>query len=374
MSSALSSALYLPSSVATEASSESKVVRQIRPLEDPRWDEFVAQHPHASVFHSRPWLQALFRTYGYNSLAFTTSPPGQPLKNAIVFCAVESWLTGRRLVSLPFSDHCEPLLDKEDNLKPLTHALEQECRNGHWRYVEIRPVGPFEIETSLCRATLTYSFHKVDLQPDLKTLFRNFHMNSTQRKIRRAEREGLVYREGSMESLLNSFYGLFRMTRRRHKLPAQPLTWFRNLMDCFGEQLKIRVAYHNQRPVAAMLTIRHKDTLVYKYGGSDCRFNRLGGMHLLFWKSIQDAKKSGLHVFDLGRTDLDQSGLATFKGRWGADQSLLTYSRYSPSGNFTHLFDLPGGSWKSVALKHVLAHVQPSVLSAIGRLLYKHVG
>ena len=370
----MSSALCLPSSVVSEARSDSKVVRQIRPLEDPRWDEFLTRHPDASLFHSRPWLQALFRTYGYKSLALTTSPVGQPLKNAIVFCAVESWLTGRRLVSLPFSDHCEPLLDKEDDLKLFADALERECRNGHWRYVELRPLKPFELETSLCHATLTYSFHKVDLQPDPNALFRNFHKNSTQRKIRRAEREGIAYREGSTESLLDNFYGLFMMTRRRHKLPAPSRTWFRHLMAAFGKSLQIRIAYQNERPVAGMVTIRYKDTLVYKYGGSDSRFTNLGGMHLLFWKSIQEAKESGLNVFDLGRTDLDQSGLITFKSRWGAHQSLLTYSRYSPSGSVTHLLDLPGRRWKSVVVKHVLAHVQPGVLSAIGRLLYRHVG
>ena len=370
----MSSTSCLPSSVVSEARSDSKVVRQIRPLEDPRWDEFLTRHPEASLFHSRPWLQALFCTYGYKSLALTTSPFGQPLKNAIVFCVVESWLTGRRLVSLPFSDHCEPLLDKEDDLKPFADALERECRNGHWRYVELRPLGPFEIETSLCHTTQTYSFHKVDLQPDLNALFRNFHKSSTQRKIRRAEREGLVYQEGSTESLLDSFYGLFRITRRRHKVPAPSRAWFRNLMASFGESLKIRIAYQNERPVAGMVTIRYKDTLVYKYGGSDPRFNNLGGMHLLFWRSIREAKESGLHVFDLGRTDLDQSGLVTFKNRWGANQSLLSYSRYSTSGSLTHLLDMPGSSWKSAAVKRVLAHVQPSVLSAIGRLLYKHVG
>ncbi len=40
----------------------------------------------------------------------TTCAPDAPLTDGVVFCEVDSWLTGRRLVSLPFSDHCEPLL------------------------------------------------------------------------------------------------------------------------------------------------------------------------------------------------------------------------------------------------------------------------
>src|SRR5207249_11725988 len=64
-----------------------------------------------------------------------------------------------------------------------------------------------------------------------------------------------------------------------------------------------------------------KNTLVYKYGGSDVSYNRLGGMHLLYWNSIQDAKRWGLRFFDLGRTDVQQAGLVIFKKRWGAVES-----------------------------------------------------
>ena len=90
------------------------------------------------------------------------------------------------------------------------------------------------------------------------------------------------------------------MTRRRHRIPPQPKQWFRNLLDCFGEAAQIRIAFKNQRPLAAILTRQHKDILVYKYGCSDGRFNKLGGTHLLFWKAIQEAKSRRLRVFDLG--------------------------------------------------------------------------
>src|SRR5262249_27120932 len=120
-------------------------------------------------------------------------------------------------------------------------------------------------------------------------------------------------------------------TRRRHQVLPQPKGWFRNLIDCFGEALQIRVAFTNHQPVAAILTLRHRDTLVYKYGCSDTDFNNLGGTQLLFWKAIQEAKFAGLQTFDLGRTDCDNEGLITFKDRLGAARSSLTYSRLSLS-------------------------------------------
>jgi hypothetical protein len=351
-----------------------KFARRIDPLRDPRWDEFLERHPRASVFHSSAWLRALSQTYGYKSIAYTTSPRGQDLENGVVFCRVESWLTGRRLVSLPFSDHCEPLVDREDDLDVFAAAIEQEARNEQWRYVELRPLERFEIITSLRHTAVPYRFHQLDLGPDLDALFGNFHKNSIQRKICRAEREGLTCHEGSTEAFLDHFYRLFKITRHRLRVPPPPRKWFANLVECLGEAVKIRIAFKGDQSVAAMMTIRYKNTMVYKYGCSDARFNNLGGMPLLYWRAIQDAKNSGLRFFDLGRTDADQQGLITFKNRWGASQSALTYSRYSAKKSSTHLFDLPTVMWKSRAAKSVLAHVPSSVLSRIGQVLYGHVG
>jgi len=359
---------------ATKSATTPRVARAIDPITDPRWERFLQRHPRASLFHSAAWLKALSRTYGYKPIAYTTSSAGKDLQNGMVFCRVESWLTGRRLVSLPFSDHCEPLLETENDLQAFTVALEQESRREQWRYIEVRPLTPFLINTELRHTGVAYSFHELDLTPDIDTIFANFHKSSIQRKIRRAEREGLTYREGSTEELLDHFYALLATTRKRHKLPPQPRKWFTNLMDSFGDALKIRVAFKGTRPVAAMLTIRYKNTLTYKYGCSDPRFNKLGSMHLLFWKAIQEAKAAGLQRFDFGRTDAGQDGLTTFKSRWGATQSVLTYGRYGLSDNSTHAFDLQATKWKAKAAKYVLQHLPSGVLSMIGQVLYGHVG
>jgi hypothetical protein len=67
--------------------------------------------------------------------------------------------------------------------------------------------------------------------------------------------------------------------------------------------------------------------LVYKYSCSDAQYHRLGGVHLLFWRSIQEAKRDGLSVFDLGRSEWAHTGLIAFKDRRGANRSTLTYLR-----------------------------------------------
>jgi CelD/BcsL family acetyltransferase involved in cellulose biosynthesis len=349
-------------------------VHCFEPLSDPRWEPFVEQHPRASVFHCSAWLEALHRTYGYKSVAYTTNSASEQLEDAIVFCRVESWLTGRRLVSLPFSDHCEPLMETQKVPAAIDAILRHELASPHWRYIELRPLGTTPVQTPFAHTGIGYAFHQLDLRPDLDAIFGSFHKSSIQRKIRRAEREGLTYREGSSEELLEIFYRLFERTRIRHRVPPQPQKWFVNLIKCFGPALKIRVASKANQPVAAMITLRHKETMVYKYGCSDTRFNNLGGMHLLFWNAIQEAKTAGLGWFDFGRTDADQQSLITFKNRWGATQSVLTYSRYGSADNSTHVFDISAGKWKARSAKYVLSCLPNRVISKVGQLLYGHVG
>src|SRR5690348_3919216 len=212
---------------------ESRTTYQINPLTDPRWDRFLRRNPRASVFHSTPWLEALRRTYRYRPVAYTTSCPRAELENALVFCRVDSWLTGRRLVSLPFSDYCDLLVSDLSELQGLLIDLEDQARREKWRYIELRPLDSLEASqaTTLSCSIQEYTYHRLDLSPDLDTLFRNFHKNSIQRKVRRAERERVEYREGTLD-LLDDFYQLLVITRRRHHVPPQPISWYRNLIAC----------------------------------------------------------------------------------------------------------------------------------------------
>jgi len=277
-------------------------------------------------------------------------------------------------VSLPFSDHCDFLIDTATDLSGLLAALEQDCEKGKQAYVEIRSLCSLQGIEPFFGPTVAYCFHVLNLEPALETLFNNFHKDSTQRKIRRAEREGLTEQVGRSDLLLENFYRLQLLTRRRHGVPPQPRSWFRNMIDCFGETLQIRLAFKGDQPIAGILTLRHKNVLVYKYGCSEAESNNLGGTHLLFWRAIQEAKASGLHQFDLGRSDLDNEGLITFKDRWGAKRSTLSYFRHAGSGRSLSDPKRSSTDWKSRLAKQVFAHAPSRFLSVAANLLYKHVG
>src|SRR5262249_16609597 len=205
------------------------------PTQDVRWPEFVGRHRRASVFHTREWLKALQMTYGYSPVVFTTSSPDCDLADGIVCCEIDSWVTGRRLVSLPFSDHCKPLCKSPLGLEFLLAHLQQESKRKAWKYFEFRPAceefGAVAKSKDFADAS-KYYLHLLDLAADCKALFESFDRDSVQRRIQHAERVGLVERCGNSDELLKHFYGLFVVTRGRHSIPPIPIPWFRNLIQC----------------------------------------------------------------------------------------------------------------------------------------------
>ena len=341
----------------------------INPLEDPRWDELVSRHPRSSPFHLRGWLEALSRTYGYRPLALTSAPPGKPLQDGFVFCRVASWLTGTRLVSLPFADHCEPLLDEFHESQEFMPWLRSECERVHWDYVEMRPLSRISFSAGALQPSQFYCFHELDLTRSLEQIYGRLHRDSIQRRIRRAEKERFTYVVGNDQRLADEFYQLVLVTRRRQKLPPQPRSWFKNLVASMGDRLQIRMLRNHDVPMAALLTLRHRSTVVYKYGCSDARYHHFGVMPWLYWRLIEESKTTGAEHIDFGRSDLDRSGLITFKDKLGTTKRLLTYYRYSAEAE-----QRASSPWGWQFLRRACAVLPDVVLSTGGRLLYRHIG
>jgi hypothetical protein len=273
---------------------------------------------------------------------------------------------------LPFSDHCEPLLSGEpDELEALTHALHGLGRENNFSYIELRPLCPMA-EGFQKKAQFTgydsHCIHQLALDCGLDQLFKNFHKSCAQRNIRKAERLGLVYEEGRCEELLAKFYKLLLKTRRRHQVPPQPVCWFRNLSRYLGDQIKFRVVSSGNEPMAAIVTCRYHNTMVYKYGCSVVEANKRGVMSLLLWRAIQDAKLDGSLWFDFGRSNNKNEGLIAFKNHWGGTRSPLPYFRYSIDSKTQE------SSWTHWVLGKTCKLLPDPLLQSLGSVLYKHAG
>jgi hypothetical protein len=131
------------------------------------------------------------------------------------------------------------------------------------------------------------------------------------------------------------------------------------------------LARKNGTAVAALLTLRHRSSVIYKYGCSDEGFHNLGGMPFLFWRLIEDSKASGAEVIDFGRSDLDNESLAVFKDRFGTTKRLLTYYRFWKTGKKREESSMP---WGAQTMRRFFTILPDTALSTAGRVLYRHMG
>jgi len=151
-------------------------------------------------------------------------------------------------------------------------------------------------------------------------------------------------------------------------LLPQPREWFQNLMAEMHPNAEIRIARKDGVPVAAILTLCHRGTTVYKYGCSDAHFHRLGGIPFLFWRLIEESKLEGIEQIDFGRTELENTGLTEFKDRIGTTRVQMSNLRYPKSEKTSGVqLSRMGGERK------LISFLPTVVSSTMGRLVYRHI-
>ena len=79
-------------------------VKIVDPTSDGRWDAFITRQKYSTVFHSSNWAWVLKESYGYVPRYYVLENEAGDIKAAIPFFLIQSRLTGKRLVCLPFSD------------------------------------------------------------------------------------------------------------------------------------------------------------------------------------------------------------------------------------------------------------------------------
>src|SRR5947209_12564179 len=107
-------------------------------LTERNWSTLIEQQIKETFYYDQAWLDLLAKLYGFAVIPLTTTDTTGQITGFLPLCSMESPLTGRRLVALPFSDHC-PLLATDD---VSAHALLDQAvylaQDQKVRYLELR--------------------------------------------------------------------------------------------------------------------------------------------------------------------------------------------------------------------------------------------
>lgn len=344
----------------------SSAVREINPLGDPSWDASLTALPGASCFHGSAWMRVLHETYGYKPTCLVLGESGR-WRAMLPLMEVDSWLTGRRGIGLPFTDECTPLCPDPGDFALLHQAALSRARQRKWRYLEYRGGRRLLGDPP---ASTTFHGHTLSLSPDETTLFAGTDP-AVRRAVRKAEQSGLTLTFTKDLHSLRVFHGLLGLTRRRHGLPVQPFTFFagihRHLLAC-GQGLVI-LAHRDTTPVAGAVFFHHQGTALYKFGASDERLQHLRANNLVMWEAIKWHRREGFARLDFGRTSLGNAGLRRFKLGWGAVERTIDYVRLDAQTGSP----MPAPDESSGWYNPIFRQLPLPLARLAGSVLYKHV-
>src|SRR5262249_36272544 len=141
------------------------------------------------------------------------------LEGVLPLMLARSRFRGQRLISLPFTSHCTPLV-VDLGLEQLVGFLASRCPKV--AYLELRFLGIPTGAPTLLESRSGYVTHTLDLGPGPEQLFKKFHGTSIRQRIRRAEKNGLKFRLAQTEDELKEFFKLYIGVRKKHGLPPHP--------------------------------------------------------------------------------------------------------------------------------------------------------
>lgn len=338
----------------------------VNPLEQPGWDALLAAHPEAWFFHGTAWAGVLRDTYGHRPVYAARFDGGQ-LRSLLPLMEVSSPWTGRRGVSLPFTDFCFPLKTEGQDARELYDMALAEGRARGWRYLECRSSDEDWPGSS---PSLVFYGHELDLGAGREVLYNNLE-GPVRRGIKKAGAAGLrIHIDGSLESV-ESYYALHCRTRRRHGLPPQPFQFFANIQKRMLQPGLgfVVTARWEDRPVAAAIFFRHGRQAMYKFGASDSGFQHLRPNNLVIWEGIRHCAERGCERLHFGRTAPAHEGLRRFKLGFGAREEEIKCCKYDfRAGRFVTDTDGTKG-W----FNRVFASLPLPVLRLAGELLYRHI-
>jgi CelD/BcsL family acetyltransferase involved in cellulose biosynthesis len=299
-------------------------VQRVNPAGQPGWDEQLAALPNSSFFQSAEWAEVL-AGYGFVPQYFTVAGAGG-MEALLPMMEVDSWLTGRRGVSLPFTDDSEPFYADAGAFKKVYDAVLEFGRSRKWKYVEFRGGRKWFGDVP---ASVSFYGHELDLMAGEARLFEQVD-GSVRRGIRKAEKAGVTVEVAESLEAMRVFYDLLCQTRKKHGMPPQPFGFFENihrqvLSKNFGN---IFIARFEGRPIAAAVYFRLGKRAIYKYGASDETVQQLRGNNLVMWEAIKWHAAQGCASLHLGRTSLGNEGLRRFKLNWGAAEHPIEYVKY----------------------------------------------
>jgi len=289
------------------------------------WNRYLSESPTAGFLHQFEWKLVNEREFQHKTFYLASVNQGR-VDGIFPLVLLRSLLFGNILCSLPFANLGGPSAVSPNVRKSLLKRAYEVATDEDVDYLEIRGL-------DICDEKLPRSRNKVSMTVALASdpailwdTFSSKHRNN----IRRVYKSGLHVRSGHVD-MLETFYDIMCQSWRDLGTPIYRKRYFRSILDTFGDQARIFVAYQGHTPVATAFNGYCGKTVDGMWAGTVSNHRKLQSNYVLYWTMIKDACEKGFEDFHLGRTTADSGG-ESFKRKWGAVSQQLYWQYFLPKG------------------------------------------
>jgi len=172
--------------------------------------------------------------------------------------------------------------------------------------------------------------------------------------IRLAKRRGVTIRQSIDPRDVDTFFNLMKETTSRDQFSAHRPDYYQKQVEILGQEnfLKLFLAEHEGRAIAAAVVSFFGHKAVYLHGASSYKYRKLMAPHLVQWAAIKEAQERECNWYDFNgiapsSADEDHpwAGVTRFKRGFGGQEKNwvgtldLVYSRlWHKSYNFRRKF------------------------------------
>ena len=280
------------------------------------WSAYVQSTPDATFYHRWEWKGVMERNFGHATYYLMARDDGV-VTGVLPLVFIKSRLFGAMLCSMPFLNFGGVVADRPDVERELLEQASVLVEDLEADYLELRHLKQSAVK-------LPARLHKVSMTVDLESdpdLLWNAYKSKHRRNIRKALKSGMEYRTGGQE-LLDDFYQVLSSGWRTLGTPIYAKSFFRDVLDTFGDAVEISMVRFGGRPIATAFDGFHGGTVEGMWAYALREFSRLEPNYFLYWKLIERACLRGLRLYHLGRSTAGSTA-EFFKSKWNAESRQL---------------------------------------------------
>jgi len=344
------------------------------------WDLFVSKNAGSLVYHQSAWKKVLEEAFSHIQGNFLMVPDinNRQIVAGLPVYIVNSWLLGKRIVSIPYASICNPLISNPNDFVKILPQLRKMQKKTRASYIEIKAINNSGLLSSMNLIPhINYKHNYVLLKGTIDDIFFRCSRN-VRRVIKDAQKMQIVVEIAESKTGLKLFYEMLKSTRRRLALPSLPYRFYesiwQHLIPLYG---KLFLASRNGSVLGGLLVLHANKVWVAEYicdwGLEESSYIK----HILYWTAIKMAHAQDGKIFSFGRTSVNNKNLLYHKRKWGSLEEDLSDFRFSLATNeienlgITHNREFTN----TYRLIRYLCRVTPfPIYNMIGRFCYRHMG